>query len=101
MRIRVVKWLCIAVLFIAFVLWQWIADYEFPLRVIVCAGAIVVAVQACHSARQRWTICFLTIALLFNPAIPVFSLAKTLGLRGVAIFSLNGGEDQNIWNILK
>ena len=85
MRIQVVKWLCIAVLFVAFVLWQWIADYEFPLRVAVCAGAAVVAVQAFHSAKHRWTICFLTIALLFNPAIPVFPLAGTLGLVAIVL----------------
>jgi hypothetical protein len=83
MRIRVVKRLCIAMLFVSFVLWPWIADYEFPLRAVVCAGAIVVAVQAFHSARHRWTICFLTIAVLFNPAIPVFSLAKMLGLVSI------------------
>ncbi len=28
------------------------------------------------------------------------SLAKQLGLRGIAIFKLDGGEDQNIWNIV-
>ena len=80
MRTRVVKWLCIAVLFVAFVLWQWIAEYEFPLRAVVCSGAAVVAVQAFHSAKHYWTICFLAIALLFNPAIPVFPPANRLGL---------------------
>jgi len=85
MRIRLVKWLCIAVLFVAFVLWQWIADYEFPLRVVVCSGAAVVAVQAFHSARNRWAICFLSIALLFNPAIPVFPLANRLGLGAIVL----------------
>ena len=85
MRIRVVKWLCIAVLFVAFVLWQWIADYEFPLKTVICSGAAVVAVQAFHSARHRWTICFLAIALLFNPAIPVLPLANTLGLVAIVL----------------
>jgi Sec-independent protein secretion pathway component TatC len=83
MRIRVVKWLCVAVLFVAFVLWQFIAAYEFPVRAVVCAGAAVVAVQAFHSASRGWTICFLAIALLFNPAIPVLPLANTLGLVAI------------------
>lgn len=28
-------------------------------------------------------------------------LAKELGVRGIAIFEFNGGEDQNIWNVLQ
>src|SRR5690242_20233991 len=85
MRIRVVKWLCIAVLFVAFVLWQRITEYEFLLRAVVCSGAAVVAFQAFHSAKHRWTICFLVIALLFNPAIPVLPLANTLGLVAIVL----------------
>ena len=85
MRTRLVKWLCIAVLFVAFVLWQWIASYEFPLKLVVCLGAAVVAVQAFHSGRNRWTTCFLSIALLFNPAIPVFPLTGSLGLVAIVL----------------
>jgi hypothetical protein len=85
MRIRVVKWLCIAVLFVAFVFWEWIADYELPLRAFVCSGAAVVAIQAFHSAKRRWTIGFLAVALLFNPAIPVFPLANRLGLVAIVL----------------
>ena len=85
MRTRLVKWFCVAVLFVAFVLWQWVADYEFPLRVIVCSGAIVVAVQAFDAGRSRWTVGFLSIALLFNPAVPVFPLAHKLGLGAIVL----------------
>ena len=28
------------------------------------------------------------------------ALAKQLGIRGVAIFKIDGGEDQNLWNYL-
>jgi spore germination protein YaaH len=28
-------------------------------------------------------------------------LAKTLGIKGIAIYKIDGGEDQNIWNLLK
>ena len=85
MRTRLVKWLCVAVLFVAFVLWRSISDYEFPLRLAVCSGAVVVAVQAFHSGRNRWTICFLSVALLFNPAIPILSLANRLGLLAIVL----------------
>ena len=85
MRTRVVKWLCIAVLFVAFVLGRWIANYEFLLRAVTCAGAAVVAVQAFQSAKHLWTICFFAIALLFNPAIPIFPLADTLGLFAIVV----------------
>ena len=79
MLTRVVKGLCIAGLFVALVWWQWIADDEFPLRLVVCAGAAVVAVQAFYSARHRWTMCFLLTALFFNPAIPVVPPANRPG----------------------
>lgn len=29
------------------------------------------------------------------------ALARKLGVRGIAVFQLNGSEDQNIWNVLK
>lgn len=83
MRTRLVKWLCIAALFVAFSLWRWIAGYELPLRLVVCSGAAVVAVQAFHSGSNRWGMCFLSIALLFNPAVPPVPLAHGLGLVAI------------------
>jgi hypothetical protein len=85
MRTRLVMWLSIAVLFVAFVLWQWIVSYGFPLKVIVCLSAAVVAVQAFQWGRNRWTMCFLSIALVFNPVIPVLPLANRLGLVAIVL----------------
>ena len=85
MRTRRVKSLCIGVLFVAFALWRLIADYEFPLRLVVCAGAAVVAVQAFRMARHHWTAIFLVIAFLFNPAVPLFPLAGGFGLPAIVL----------------
>ena len=85
MRTRLVKWLCIAVLFVAFVSWRSMADYELALRLVVCAGAAVVAVQAFRAAKRRWTVGFLVIAFLFNPVIPPFRLAGGLGLVAIVL----------------
>jgi uncharacterized protein DUF6804 len=85
MRTRLVKWLCISVLFVAFVLWRLTADYEFPIRLVICGGAAVVAVQAFRAARHRWATVFLGIAFLFNPAISLFSLAGGFGLAAIVV----------------
>src|ERR1041384_199637 len=85
MRTHLVKWFCVAVLFVAFGFWHLIAGYEFPLRAVVCAGAAVVALQAFHSAKHSWTICFLSIALLFNPAMPILPLAGGPGLVAIVL----------------
>src|ERR1051326_6745509 len=84
MRVRVVKWLCVAELFVAFVFWQGIANYELLFSLIVCCGAAAVAFQSFHSARHRWTIWFLSIPLLFNPAVP-FPLANRLDLAMILL----------------
>lgn len=44
MPTRLVKCLCIAVLFVAFVLWHWIR-LRVPVGVAVCLGGAVVAVR--------------------------------------------------------
>ncbi len=85
MRTRLVKWVCIAALFVALVSWQWIASYEFLLESLVSLCAGIVAVQAFHLGRNRWMICFISIALLFNPAIPVLPLANKLGLLAMLL----------------
>ncbi|HUI78302.1 MAG TPA: DUF6804 family protein [Bryobacteraceae bacterium] len=85
MRTSVVKWLCIVVLLVAIALWRLIADYELPFRLVICAGAAVVAVQAFRAARYRWTTVFLVIAFLFNPAVPVLRLGGGFGVPTIVL----------------
>src|SRR5579871_2514056 len=85
MRTRLVKWLCIAVLFVGFALSRLITNYELPLKLVVCSGAAVVAVQAFRAGRHRWMTVFLVIAFLFNPAIPFIPLAGGFGLSAIAL----------------
>ncbi len=105
MRVRIVKWLCIAALFVAFVFWKMTANYEPALRAVVCAGAGIVAVQAFRAARHYWAAGFLLIVFLFNPAIPAIRLAGGLGLLAIVLsavafaFSLTALKPQPLLSI--
>jgi len=80
MRTTLMKWISLSVLFLAFVSWSANSNYEFLVRLVVCAGASVVAVQAYRAAKLRWMAGFLVIAVLFNPAISAFRLGGAWGL---------------------
>jgi len=73
LRIRVVKWLCIAAPFVAFALWRLVVGYDLPLRLVVCAGAAVMAFQAFRAAGYSRATVFLAVAFLSDPVIPFFS----------------------------
>ena len=85
------KWLCIAVLFVAFALRQRKGGYEFVLNVVVCSGAATVAVQAFHAGRHRWLMCFLAVAFLFNPVVQAFPLDSNLGLAAIVLTAASFG----------
>ncbi len=93
MRTRIVKWVSIAALLLAAVFWSAAANYQLALNVIVSLAAAVVAVQAVEAKKYRWAASFLVIALLFNPAIPVFGLAGGLSffliVLSIAPFALS------------
>ena len=60
-----VKWLLIVVLLPA-VFWQNSEDYQRALQFVVCAGAILVALQAVRAEKYIWAVGFVGIAMLFN-----------------------------------
>jgi hypothetical protein len=71
---KIMKWITMAVLLTAAMLWRSAANSQFPqflLGFVVCLGAIVVVVQAVKAKKHIWAGGFAVIALLFNPLVPV------------------------------
>ena len=85
MRTMIVKWVSIASLLFCVMFWNSAANYQLALNVVVSVAAAVVAVQAFQAKKHPWAAGFLAIALLFNPAVPVFGLAGGVSLMFVLL----------------
>ena len=74
MLTKIMKWISMAVLLTAAMLWGSTVNSEFPqflLGFVVCFGAGVVVMQAAQAQKYVWAGGFTTLALLFNPLVPV------------------------------
>lgn len=85
MHAQVMKWFSIAALLLSVVFWSSASNYQIELNVVVSIAAAVVLIQAFQAKKYGWAIGFLAIALLFNPALPVFRLAGGLGITLVVL----------------
>ena len=85
MLTKIVKWISIAALFLAAAFWRSAANYQLLLNVVVCAGALVVLMQAVRAKEYGWAVGFIALALLFNPVVPVFKLSGELQLLLVTV----------------
>jgi len=84
------KWITMAALLTAAILWRSAANWQFPqflLGFVVCFGAGVVAIQAFRANRYMWAGGFATIALLFNPLLPVLPFGGEWG-RSLVLVSI-------------
>ena len=70
MLTKIMKWACIAVLFLAVVRMP-NTSYQVLLEILVCVGAILVVTQAVQESKYFWAAGFTAIAVFFNPIIPV------------------------------
>jgi hypothetical protein len=77
------KWVSIAALLVAVVFWNSAANYQREPNLVVSFAAALVLVQTLQVKKYRWAACFLMIAVLFNPAVPVFRLAGGVGFTVV------------------
>ena len=83
------KWVCIAALALA-VLFRASSGYHTLLQFVVCAGAVLVLLQAYRTNRYAWAAGFTAIALLYNPIVPLaLSRNLFLVLLSLGLFALS------------
>ncbi len=89
----VMKWIASSALLLATVFWGVALDYELLLTVVVFLGAIVVLQQAVSERRFIWAGGFAAIALVFNPAAPLFQASggwfRMTALACTALFAIS------------
>lgn len=85
MYTQVMKWFSIVALLSAVVFWNSAPNFQIELNGVVCVAAATVLIQAIQVKKYRWAVGFLAIALLFNPAVPVFRLAGGLSLSLIVL----------------
>ena len=72
---KAVKWVSIASLLAAAVIWSHLAPFDIVIRFVVTAGAIVVMSQAFEARQYTIALAFGALALLYNPVAPVFNFS--------------------------
>ena len=91
MFIKILKWASVLAL-LAGLFVQPYGGYSVMVQMIVCVGAIMVAVQAFHTSRVAAAVVFIAVAVLFNPVVPV-ELPRTMFLAmttlSLALFLLS------------
>lgn len=74
MLTKIVKWIAMAVLLTAAVLWRSEANSQIPqflMAFVVCFGAGVIALQAVQARKYIWAGGFAVLAVFFNPLVQV------------------------------
>lgn len=74
-RLMAVKWVSLAALCVVAGVWSHLAPYDVVARFVVAAGAIVLMLHAIHAERYGLAVGFGTLALLYNPVVPVFGFS--------------------------
>lgn len=96
MLTKIMKWITMAVLLTAAMMWRSPANSQLPqvlLGFVVCLGASVVVIQAVQAGRYVWAGGFTAMALLFNPVLPVLPFdgewGRLLVLASIVPFAIS------------
>lgn len=74
-RMKAVKWLCVAVLVLTAVFFTQLSPYHFIVRFAVASGALVVMRQGLGTRHYALAALFAATVLLYNPFVPTFLFA--------------------------
>jgi hypothetical protein len=74
-RVKAVKWVSLLVLLAVAALWSDLTPYDVVARFIVAAGAIIVMLHTFHAQHYALAAVFGSLALLYNPVVPVISFS--------------------------
>lgn len=88
MLTRIMKWITMAALLTAAMLWRSAVNSQLPqflLGFVVCLGAGVVVIQAVRAKKYVWAGGFAAIALVFNPLVRVLPFSGGWGLLLVVL----------------
>ncbi len=91
MSSRIMKWLAVTVL-LGGLLAPSSAGYRMLLDLVVCGAALVVIGEAFRTKRYLWGMAFMSVAVLFNPLVPLMLTKGAflgLDLACVATFSIS------------
>jgi hypothetical protein len=72
MRIKALKWLCIAALLITAFFFSQLSPYHVIVRFAVALGALVVMMQGLHTRHYTFAVLFAVTVLIYNPFAPTF-----------------------------
>jgi Family of unknown function (DUF6804) len=67
---KIMKFVCAGVLLLT-AFWVATPGVKILLDIVICVGALMVAMQAVARSKYLWTAGFAAIAVLFNPVVPV------------------------------
>ena len=80
MPAKIMKWVSIAALLMAALVWHSATNYQLVLGFVVCMGAIFVVQQAIRARKYFWSAAFVEIAVLFNLMVLVLNPSGNLSL---------------------
>lgn len=89
--IKILKWMSVVTLLAQLAL-RPSGGYALIMQMLVCVGAVMVAVEAFHTGKMGVAVVFAAVAVLFNPAVPVGlsgSLFLVAATASLALFLLS------------